>query len=122
MLHFLVDASLPKPTASVIIAAGHLATDVRDIGMGTAIDSAIAAHARSRDFTLLSVDLDFANIIEYPPADYRGIAVLRPPENATRAVVLSMIAQFLQTSDVIAALPGRLAIVEPGRIRLRPVP
>lgn len=120
MAHFLIDASLPKPTADTMRAHGHGATDVRDIGLGTAKDVDIAAHAKANQLVLVSADLDFANIVQYPPADYTGIVVIRPPDNATRAVVLALVEQLLQTADVVANLPGRLAIVEPGRIRLRP--
>ncbi len=120
MAQFLIDASLPRPVADVFRQHGHTATDVRDIGLGTAKDADIAAHAKANQFALVTVDLDFGNILQYPPTDYAGIVVVRPPENATGDVVLSLLEHFLQAADVLANLPGRLAVVEPGRIRLRP--
>ena len=120
MADFLIDASLPKATAGTVQAHGHHATDVRDIGLGTAPDADIAAYAKANQLALMTVDLDFANIIEYPPADYSGIVVVRPPDKATRAVVLDLVEQFLKAADVVANLSGRLAIVEPKGIRLRP--
>jgi len=93
---------------------------VRDIGLGTAKDADIAVHAKTHQLALMTADLDFANILHYPPADYAGIVVFRPPDNATRAVVLALVDQFLLAADVVANLSGRLAIVEVGRIRLRP--
>jgi predicted nuclease of predicted toxin-antitoxin system len=62
----------------VFRAAGHGATDVRDIGLGTAPDSAIAAHAKANQMALVTADLDFANIIAY------GIALDSRCSNAPR--------------------------------------
>jgi hypothetical protein len=120
MAHFLIDAGLPRPTAALVIGNGHAATDVRDIGMATAHDSTIAAHAKAQQMIILTVDQDFGNILDYPPEDYHGIVVVQPPPRATRAAILKLIEQFLNGKDIIDQLPGRLAIVEPGRVRLRP--
>ena len=106
--------------AATVRGHGHDATDLRDIGLGAAADSAIAAHAKSHQFAVLTADLDFANIVEYPPADYAGIVVIRPPDKANRDLVLALVKQFLQVTALVAHLQGRLAIVEPGRIRMRP--
>lgn len=122
MSHFLVDASLPRAAAATIRAHGHQGTDVRDIGLGTATDEEIAEHARLNGLALVSGDLDFANVLAFPPADYHGLVVLRPPDGATVAVLLSLVEQVLSDAHVMAHLPGRLAIVELGRIRLRPAP
>lgn len=121
-MHFLIDASLPRPTAGVIVAANHQATDVRDIGFGSAPDADIADLARQRQWAIITADHDFGNIRDYPPADYAGIVVIQPPDGAWRGVVLSIIGRFLQQNDIIDQLPGRLAIVDSTRIRLRPAP
>jgi hypothetical protein len=41
MANFLIDASLPRPTAALVTSHGHSAIDVRDIGMATAPDSVL---------------------------------------------------------------------------------
>lgn len=92
---FLVDASLPYAAGDVIRGDGHQATDVRDIGLGTAADQVIADHARQPKHALVTGDLDFGNILEYPPASYFGIIVIRPPDKATSAYILSLMEQFL---------------------------
>ena len=78
MPHFPMDASRPRRTADVGRAHGHAATDVRDLGLGTAADSVIAAHAQANQLAMATVDLDFANVIHDPPADYARIVVIRP--------------------------------------------
>jgi hypothetical protein len=57
MAAFLIDASLPRATGDVIRAHGHRATDVRDIGLGTASDREIADHAYQFQFTLVRLPL-----------------------------------------------------------------
>jgi predicted nuclease of predicted toxin-antitoxin system len=121
-VRFLIDASLPRATAQVVRARGHDAIDVRDIGLGSGSDEDIAAHAQSQQLALLSRDFDFSDIRNYPPEDYPGIAVFELPNHATIPVIASLVDAFLQQPIVLTNLPGRLAIVEPGRVRLRPAP
>jgi predicted nuclease of predicted toxin-antitoxin system len=120
MLHFLVDASLPRATSTVIAAAGHQALDVRDVGLGAAADTSIADYAKANGLCLITRDGDFGNILDYPPEQYAGIVVLTPPEPASREAVLSLVADFLAETSLLPLLAGRLAVVELGRVRLRP--
>ena len=119
-MRFLVDADLPRSTAAVLHRHGHDAVDVRDTGLRGAADPAIAAYARAERRCLISGDFGFADIRNYPPADYAGIVVLELPRHATATFILALVEGLLQRADVLARLPGRLAIVEPGRVRLRP--
>ena len=45
-MRFLIDACLPKEFAEVVAQYGHVAIDVRDIGMARADDPDIAAYAQ----------------------------------------------------------------------------
>ena len=119
-MQFLIDADLPRPTASLIRGLGHDVADVREVGLGSAQDSRIAQYARNHGMCLLTGDFDFADIRDYPPEDYAGIVVFVLPDNANRERILRLIAGFFQEESVLSRLPGRLAIAEPGRIRLRP--
>ncbi len=51
-MRFRVDASLPRLAMSMLRQLGHDAADVRDIGLRSAADDAIAAHARSNQQAL----------------------------------------------------------------------
>jgi predicted nuclease of predicted toxin-antitoxin system len=75
-MRFLVDANMPRSAAVRLQQMGHDAVDVRDIGLGGATDDVIAAHARHDKRALVTRDFDFADIRNYPPADYAGIVVL----------------------------------------------
>jgi predicted nuclease of predicted toxin-antitoxin system len=121
-MDFLIDASLPRSTAATVRQHGHQAVDVRDIGLGASPDQQIAAHAQAHQFCLLTRDYDFADVRNYPRDQYTGIVVVELPATATAAVINQLIADFLMATTVLSQLPGRLAIIEPGRVRLRPKP
>jgi hypothetical protein len=54
------------------------------------------------------------------PHNYAGIIVLDLRDDTVAAEILRILAAFLSQTAILALLPGRLAIVEAGRIRLRP--
>ena len=89
-MRFLIDADLPRRTAIAIRAAGHEAFDVRDIGLRSASDAEIAAHAKKGGLCLITGDFDFSDIRNYPPNDYSGIVVLQAPPNATAVLVAAL--------------------------------
>lgn len=119
-MRFLIDANMPRSTAELLKRYGHEAVDVRDIGMGGATDSEIAAYAQGNRLALLTRDFDFADIRNYSPGEYAGILVLELPEDAVAKSVLRVIEFFVANKELLELLPGRLAIVQPTRVRLRP--
>ena len=118
-MHFLIDADLPRSVGDLLRSHGHEATDVRDIGLRSALDTTIAQHAQREGWCLLTGDFDFSDIRSYPPADYAGIVVLVIPPMVTSLYITQLLSMFLQQRDVVEQLPGKLAIVEAGRVRLR---
>jgi predicted nuclease of predicted toxin-antitoxin system len=118
-MRFLFDANLPRRAAEAFRALGHDCTDVRDIQMGDAADSLVAAHAREHSLTLITRDFDFSDIRNYPPQLYAGIVVLDLPDNSTADFIVAVLISFAKNQAVMNSLPGQLAIVQPDRIRLR---
>jgi len=121
-VRFLVDASLPRSTAEALRALGHAAVDVRAVGMGGARDEVIAAHAGQSGLAPITRDFDFADTRNYPPEQYSGIVVLDMPNHATATHVVRAVESFAQRAEWLEQLAGRLAIVEPSRVRFRPAP
>jgi predicted nuclease of predicted toxin-antitoxin system len=118
MSRFLVDADLPRSLARHLRAAGVEAEDVRDIGMRKSPDDDTFTYAVSYVLVLLSGDLDFGNILRFPLGSHSGIIVARFPNEVLTAKLNAAILQAVQSlsdEDIV----GNLAIVEPGRIRLR---
>ena len=116
----LIDADLPRAAADVLRRLGHEPVDVRDIGLGGAEDPLVADHAQRHGLCLVTGDFDFSDIRNYPPDQYPGIIVLVIPPNATRVYALQLLESFVQDASLLALVPRRLAIVEPGRVRFRP--
>ena len=118
-MRFLIDADLPRSSADVVRRHGHEAVDVRDIGLRSAKDPEIARYAQTERACLITGDYHFADIRNYPPNRYTGIVVLYLPRTATASYINKLLDSFLEREELLAQLPGKLAIVEPGRVRLR---
>lgn len=118
-MKFLLDANMPRSALTALCSFGHSADHVRDIGLGDATDDRIAASAVATTATLVSRDLDFADVRRFPPQDTQGILVLRLPDDTLADEVASVIVRFLRTS-MVTHLPGHLVILERDRVRFRP--
>jgi hypothetical protein len=83
-------------------------------------DRIIALPCKDKGLCLITVDLGFAQILEYPPNDYPGIIVLRHPAPTLSGMhqLVSQVAVAIETRSP----DGRLWIVEPGRIRVHGIP
>ncbi|MFH0914702.1 MAG: hypothetical protein V1849_05405, partial [Chloroflexota bacterium] len=68
---------------------------------------------------LLSGDMGFADIRNYPPGKYSGVVVLRLPAKATSSTILTLLESLLVQTEIVNQLKGKLAIVERGRVRIR---
>ena len=112
-----VDENLPAECAEILSRGGLQADTVADEGLTGADDSALEAKSQSEGRVLVTLDLDFANIWAYPPAEYAGIIVLRPKRQDKQSV-LALVHRF---ALVLVNRPpaGELWIVEPDRIRFR---
>jgi len=118
-MRFLVDEDLPRSTLDLLRRYGHEAVDVRDIGLKGAKDPQIVSYARSEGLCLVTGDFDFSDIRNYPPGEYAGLVVLKLPKAATASFILNLLESFLEQKNLVAQIPGNLAIVEPGRVRIR---
>ena len=112
-----LDENLDEKLRERIGAAGHDVSTVRGQGLGGATDDALFAICRDEGRALVSLDLDFASVLRFPPEQSAGLVVLR-----VRRPLLSLVGEVVDT--LVAALDekrelhGHLWIVEPGRIRI----
>ena len=112
-----LDENVPIEAAELLRAAGWTCDTVHDEGLAGADDPTVGAVCRKEDRVLFTLDLDFADLRTYPPSEYVGIVVFRPPEPSRRHV-LQMLARVL---PVLSAqwVDHQLWIVEPDRVRVR---
>ena len=72
-----LDESLGRRWAVQLRSAGHDVDTVHDEDLTGAADPAVLEAASDEGRALVTLDLDFANPMRFPPAATAGIAVLR---------------------------------------------
>ena len=66
---------------------------------------------------LVTLDLDFTDVVRFPPEQTGGIVVVRVPRNPSLTLLEQLVRQFLQTLTQMS-VKEQLWIVEVGRIRI----
>ena len=116
-MKFKLDENLSPSLSALFVAAGHEAHSVVQQALGGQPDERVIEVCGREHRALVTLDLDFSNILAYPPAKFAGIVVLRLANQAHVTVeaairrVLVLLAQ--------EPIAGTLWIVEDRRIRIR---
>jgi predicted nuclease of predicted toxin-antitoxin system len=113
---FKLDENFGSWAKEILGNEGHDARTVREEGLGGASDDAVIDAAVRESRVLVTMDLDFADVFRHPPTETPGVAILRPPGRATRAVLGTLLLSLVRALDR-GDLRGGLWIVEAGRIR-----
>ena len=116
-MRFKVDENLPLEVAERLRAYGHDAQTVLEQELGGSDDSRLAALCQREGRALVTLDMDFADIRAYPPADLPGLIVLRLGRQ-DKMTVLSVLAQLIEVLRS-ESLTGKLWIFEESRVRIR---
>ncbi len=116
-----LDENLGRLIAQTFREAGHDVSTVQDQGLGGIQDEALYERCRQDRRCLVSLDLDFSNVLRFPPEPTAGLAVLRPAGRPTLAA-LNTLARQLTDALSLEPIVGRLWIVEPERIRIHEPP
>lgn len=116
----LLDHNVPAKFARLLNEWGYEACRLTEHLEADADDVDVIARAQALDAVLLTIDLDFANILDYPPASYSGILVMRYQAVVEDAVTITL----HQALDDLyrEGLRGKLVIIEPTRYRVRQTP
>lgn len=110
------DENLDARLITLFLEGGHEAITIPSQGLRGVKDEVLYEICKNEDYILVSLDLDFSNCLNYPPAGTPGIVVLRGPDNffPTMRILIETLIQALS----IHSPAGRLWIVEPGRLRI----
>ncbi len=114
---FKLDENRPRDAKSVFSGAGHDAETALQEQLGGQPDSNIYSASLKENRILVTLDVDFADIRQYPPSDHPGIWVLRPASQSIESI-LALLRGALAVFEAEAA-ENRLWIVEHGRVRIR---
>ena len=117
-MRFKVDENLHDDVAAALRAEGHDAQTVFGEGLRGHRDQEIAEVCCREQRTIVTLDLDFADIRHYPPEDFPGLIVLRVVNQGRPHVlwVLSQVFELLENQP----LAGHLWIVSESGVRIRP--
>ena len=114
-MRFKVDENLPIEVVHALHSQGHKADGVYDEGLAGAADSLVLERARSENRILLTLDKGVGNVVAFPPDQYPGIVLFRPPRSG-RATVLAFIVRHLPAL-LSLGLAKRLSVVSETGIR-----
>jgi predicted nuclease of predicted toxin-antitoxin system len=116
-MRFKIDENLHRDVAALLRSAGHEVQTVHDEGLRGAADGVIIQHCQAESRSLVTLDLDFADIRTYPPGNQAGLIVLRVSNQSRQHIlrVLSPIVPLLKEEPIA----GRLWIVSETGIRIR---
>ena len=116
-MKFKLDENLPAELLADLRSAGHEAQTAPEEGLTGAPDPVLAERARRERRVLLTLDKGIADARVYPPKEYAGIILFRPPSSG-RGTVLGFIRRHLAT--ILQTDPtGRLLVVSERGIRIR---
>jgi predicted nuclease of predicted toxin-antitoxin system len=78
---FKLDENLGTRTQEIFRTAGHDIQTVRDEMLSATSDDHLYQVCQVESRCLVTLDLDFANTLRFPPENSSGIAVYRIPRN-----------------------------------------
>lgn len=117
MLLFKIDENLPVELAAMLNTAGHDALSVYDQKLEGEPDKVVSKVCQAEKRAVVTLDIGFSNLHEYPPAQYSGIIVLRLRSQDK----VSVLNTFLKVLQLLESEPlvGKLWIVDENKVRIR---
>jgi predicted nuclease of predicted toxin-antitoxin system len=111
-LRFKLDENLPRRVEPALRDRGHDVETALSESLAGAVDPRLLSACVAEDRILVTLDLDFSDIREYPPGSvgsHRGVWVLRPAQQTFDAV-LSLVLSGIKLAAV-ERTAGQLVIV-----------
>lgn len=116
-LRFKLDQNIPVRARSALQQQGHSVETVESEGLSGASDPIVLAACVAEERVLVTLDLDFADIREYPPGSHRGVWVLRPAKQTFDSVVALLLAGVRLSA--VENTAGLLWVIDERRVRIR---
>ena len=116
-MKFKIDENLPVELAEFLRNEGYDAITVIEQNLSGRSDSTVASVCKKEMRIIITLDTDFADIREYPPAQYPGIIVLciRKQDKQFILQLFKRVIRLFQKEKV----DKHLWILEEDRIRIR---
>lgn len=111
-----LDENLGGRAIELLREVSHDVETVTGEGLGETSDEELARICDAEERVLITLDLDFSNVLRFPPR-HAGIVVLRMPHPVELGAVHGCIEVLLEAVKTEGEPTGRLWIVEQDRIR-----
>ncbi len=119
-IRFFADHCVPNSLISFFRDAGHEVLILRDHLPMNAPDATVIQTALHLQAVLLTLNGDFADLLNYPPQKYLGIIAIQLKSRPDQIpVICTMLTRLLSDHTELSHFKGRLFVVEPHRIRMR---
>jgi len=119
-LRLFIDQCVPNSIIEILREAGHEVFVLRDYIPIESPDTQVIAKAQELNAILISLNGDFADIVSYPPSQYKGIIAIQlnnHPEIIPQ--LMERLVEYLFLHQEGIYYEGKLLIVEVYRIRIR---
>jgi len=119
-LRFFADHCISNFIIQALKNAGYEVFRLRDHIPTDSADIVVISQAQKLDSILVSLNGDFANIVAYPPTNYKGIIALQVrnhPEIIPQ--LMARLKDYLSAHPDMNHYKGKLLLVEVHRIRVR---
>jgi predicted nuclease of predicted toxin-antitoxin system len=118
MMRFLADENISRLVVERVRASGFDVTSVAATSPG-ASDNDVLATASSEDSILIPEDRDFGELVVRQRLKVHGVVLLELDRLSNTAEAKLVKAVLTANTDKLA---GNLVVIEPGRVRIRPLP
>lgn len=116
-MKFKIDENMPLEVKNIILEKGHDCESVYDENLNGKPDLLVACKCSEENRILITLDLDFANIIQYPMDKYPSRIILRPNRQSKHHII-QFTGKFLE-NKMIDNENRHIYIVEEDRVRIR---
>jgi predicted nuclease of predicted toxin-antitoxin system len=117
MTKFKLDEHFGKRLQALFLSAGFDTETVRDENLQGIPDSQLFNVCNRESRCLVTLDLDFSDIIRFPPSESTGIVILRPRKRVTITDLEKLILQLIEYIKR-NSVKNQLWVVEKDRIRI----
>lgn len=121
-MKFLVDNAISHFVAEELTKLGYDAIHVRDIGIQHAKDEVIFNAAFESNRTIITADTDFSFLLSVWKENKPSVITFRKGAESNPYEQVTLLRLNLQNEVLEAINSGSIIIIEPHRIRIRPLP
>jgi len=119
-LRFLADHCVSNFTVQTLRESNHEVMCLRDVLPVESADALVIAKAQEIDAILPSLNGDFADIVNCPPTNYRGIVALQMRNHSEiLPKLIARLTAYLKVHTTMDHYRRKLLVVEVDRIRIR---